>query len=164
MRYAAYGSNLHPLRLANRIASAQLIDIGYLSEWSLRFHKRSVDNSGKCSIRAGSDGVHFAIFEISDEDKLTLDAIEGVGVGYSEISLSIPGCGNCVSYIAKNSHIEDSLQPYDWYKELVLLGARFHGFPDGYLQQIESISTIRDPDPARSAREWQTVALVNPGA
>ena len=164
MLYASYGSNLHPLRLGNRLPSAQLTAVGYLPNWSLCFHKRSKDQSGKCNIRVGSDGVHFAVFEISDEDKVRLDKIEGVGFGYSEISLYIPGCGDCASYTAEESHIDGSLQPYDWYKELVLIGARFHGFPDDYLQRIESIQALRDPDIGRRANEWRTVELIRAGS
>ena len=160
MKYAAYGSNLHPSRLTQRTPSAQLIGPGFLPNWSLCFHKRSKDESGKCSIVAGDTGVHFAVFELSAADKLTLDSIEGVGVGYAEILLGIPGCGDCVSYIAEASHVDDTLQPYDWYKELVLEGMRFHGFPGHYLTPVESIAALGDPDPDRSARNWQTVELV----
>jgi len=164
MQYAAYGSNLHPLRLSDRISSAQLITTGYLPNWSLRFHKRSHDESGKCNILNGGDGVHLAIFEINTKDKLTLDKIEGVGVGYSEISLCIPDFGDCVSYIAEESHIDDSLQPYDWYKELVLIGARFHSFPDDYLKRIESIRAVHDPDSRRRFKEWKTVEFIKAGS
>lgn len=163
MRYAAYGSNLHPLRLADRIPSAQFTATSYLPNWSLCFHKRSKDHSGKCNILAGDDGVHFAIYEISDLDRITLGKIEGVGFGYSEISLNLPNVGDCFSYIAEESHIDDSLRPYDWYKEFVLAGAQFHGFPDQYLQCIESIRTLCDPDSDRRAREWETVEMVRAG-
>lgn len=109
MRYAAYGSNLHPQQLNNRILPAQLITTGFLPNWSLHFHKRSDDESGKGNILVGDDGVHFAIFEISARDKLTLDEIEGVG--YSDIVLCIPDIGDCVSYVAEESHIDNSLLP-----------------------------------------------------
>ncbi|MBT8067867.1 MAG: gamma-glutamylcyclotransferase [Gammaproteobacteria bacterium] len=160
MKYAAYGSNLHPSRLTERIPSAQLVGSGFLPSWSLCFHKRSQDDSGKCSIVAGGAGVHFAVFELTAADKQTLDNIEGVGVGYSEIMLSIPGFGDCVSYIAEASHVDDTLQPYDWYKELVLEGMRFHGFPGHYVRPVESITALGDPDPERSAKNWETVELV----
>lgn len=160
MNYAAYGSNLHPLRLTERTPSAQLLGTGFLPDWSLRFHKRSKDESGKCSIVAGDTGVHFAVFELSASDKLTLDSIEGVGVGYSEILLRIPDYGDCVSYIAEDSHVDDALQPYDWYKELVLEGMRFHDFPHHYRVPIELIAALADPDSVRSARNWRTVELV----
>ncbi len=153
--YAAYGSNLHPRRLLERISSARLITTALLPDWALYFHKRGDDKSAKCSILAGGDGVHCAIFEISTEDRLTLDRIEGVG--YSEIVLDIPNVGNCVSYIAEKSYIDDSLLPYDWYQELVLAGARLHGFPDAYLQLIDSKQACSDPDPERSIAMWKTV-------
>lgn len=160
MRYAAYGSNLHPLRLGKRLSSAQLITTALLPRWSLHFHKRGNDKSAKCSILAGGSGLHCAVFEISAEDKLVLDRIEGVGFGYSEIMLSIPAVGDCASYIAEESHIDDSLLPYDWYHELVLLGAHAHGFPGDYLKRIKSRSALRDPDPDRRTEQWKTVEMI----
>ena len=164
MLYAAYGSNLHPVRLADRISSAQLVSAAWLPHWSLYFHKRGKDESGKCNILIGDDGVHFAVFEISAEDKLALDKIEGLGKGYCEISLSIPGIGTCVSYVAEESYIDDFLRPYDWYKELVMAGAKFHGFPDHYLQAIEFVQALRDPDSERRVNQWEMVEMVKAGS
>ena len=107
--------------------------------------------------------MHLAVFEISLADKRKLDRIEGVGVGYAEISLGIPELGECASYAATESYIDDSLKPYDWYKELVLFGARFHGFPDDYLDQIESVPAVDDPNPDRRLKEWKTVELIRNG-
>lgn len=160
VRYAAYGSNLHPLRLGKRLSSARLITTGVLPGWSLYFHKRGKDKSAKCSILAGGGGVYCAIFEITAADKSILDGIEGVGFGYSEIMLSIPGVGRCYSYVAEESHIDDSLLPYDWYHELVLIGARTHGFPDDYLKRIESRQALRDPDPNRRTENWKTIKMI----
>jgi len=163
MWYAAYGSNLHPIRLSERIASAQLVTTSFLPNWSLQFHKRSNDGSGKCSILSGGNGIHVAVFDISAADKLVLDRIEGLGVGYSETLLSIPGIGPCVSYVAEQSHIDDSLVAYDWYKELVLLGARVHGFPDSYLDRINSVPARQDPNPDRRVDSWKIVELIKSG-
>lgn len=159
MLYAAYGSNLHPVRLTRRIPSATFVATAFLPRWSLHFHKRSKDSSGKCNIVRGSNGVHVAIFEVSIEDKRTLDGIEGVGFGYAEALLQVPGVGECHTYVAEESHVDEALLPYDWYRAMVLGGARFHGFPRDYLQVIESIGAWPDPDAARSAREWRTVDL-----
>lgn len=163
MLYAAYGSNLHPLRLTARISSAQLMGTSFLPGWSLHFHKRGGDGSAKCSILPDGDGVHVAVFDVGPRDKLELDRIEGVGFGYSEILLSVPNFGDCASYIAAESHIEASLEPYDWYKEFVLLGARTHGFPNDYLHLIDSLPASRDPDLSRRVRQWKTVELVKVG-
>jgi len=163
MHYAAYGSNLHPLRLTERIASARLVTTGFLPNWSLHFNKRSKDKSGKCTIRSGGAGVHVALFDMSAEDKLVLDKIEGLGNGYSEVEFSLPCVGECTAYVAAESHIDDSLMPYDWYKELVLLGGRSHGFPNDYLSRIDALPACQDPDRDRRVKGWQTVELVRAG-
>ena len=154
MSYAAYGSNLHPFRLISRTPGARLLGNARLPDWSLRFDKRSRDESGKCTIHPGGDGVHFAIFEMSADDKRVLDGIEGLGDGYEHVVLDIPGFGDCFSYIAQSAFIDESLLPYDWYKALVHAGARFHGFPDGYRRRIEAVPSRPDPDPERRASQW----------
>ena len=164
MRYAAYGSNLHPLRLSKRISSAKLLGTSFLPDWSLRFHKRSLDASGKCNIVSGGCGIHIAIYDISIADKITLDKIEGLGSGYVEISLAVPSVGECKSYVAEGSFIDNSLAPYDWYKELVLVGARVHGFPVEYVDEIDAVMARQDPDPRRSAHRWTTVEMIRAGA
>lgn len=163
MLYAAYGSNLHPRRLTQRIASARLITTTFLPDWSLHFHKKSQDGSAKCNILRGDNGVHVAIYDITAEDKLVLDRIEGAGVGYSSASLSIPGLGDCTTYTAQPSHIDNSLAPYDWYKELVMMGARAHGFPDNYLACIASTVAHPDPDANRRRQSWGIVDWVKSG-
>lgn len=155
MLYAAYGSNLHPRRLGRRISSAEFVGTSFLSDWSLHFHKRGADGSGKGNVLSGGDGVHVAIFEISVDDKHILDGIEGVG--YTAAVLEVPAFGDCVSYIAEESHIDGTLEPYDWYKQLVLIGARAHGFPASYLNRIDSIATCHDPDSERRNKQLETL-------
>ncbi len=125
-----------------------------MPEWSLNFHKRSKDASGKCTIHRGVGDVHFAIYTMSVEDKIILDNIEGLGDGYDEITLNIPDIGPCFSYIAQSAFVDKSLVPYDWYKALVLAGAKFHGFPASYVRQVDATPAIRDPDPKRAAKHW----------
>lgn len=160
MRYAAYGSNLHAVRLSGRIASAQLIATAFLPDRDLRFHKRSRDDSGKCNIVIGSEGVHIAVFDISVEDKTTLDRIEGVGAGYVSTDLEVPGIGVCATYVADEKYVDDALVPYDWYRELVLLGARAQRFPQAYLDAIASTPCREDPDTERRALNGRTIEAI----
>lgn len=161
LRYAAYGSNLHPTRLCERVSSASFLGSALLADWSLRFHKASIDGSAKCSISPGSAGVYVAVFDMSCADKDVLDTIEGAGIGYSEITLDVPDYGPCFSYSATESHIDDSLVPYDWYKALVLAGAHAHSFPASYVECIRQVPARRDPDDARNLQMWQVVSRVN---
>ena len=128
--------------------------------WSLKCHKRSKDGSAKFNIVAGGDGVYVAIFEISADDKITLDGIEGVGSGYSTINLSVPGFGDCATYVAEASYVDESLRPYRWYRELAALGARAQCFPRRYRQMIDDVATCEDPDEGRSAANWRIVEAI----
>lgn len=160
IRYAAYGSNLHPLRLRQRIPSAEPVATGFLPDRSLRFHKRSRDESGKCNIVIGSEGVHVAVFDISVEDKTTLDRIEGVGAGYVSTKLEVPDIGVCATYVADEKYIDDALVPYDWYRELVLLGARSRRFPRAYIDAIAAMPCRQDPNAERRAMNGRTIEAI----
>lgn len=157
-QYAAYGSNLHPDRLRKRVSSASLIGAGLLPGYCLRFHKRSSkDGSGKCNILAGGSGVHIAVFELAESDRSRLDQCEGVGYGYGRHTIEVDRFGACSTYIATENFIDDALTPMDWYKEYVLRGARFHGFPREYISALESQTAVADPDEDRARREWQSI-------
>jgi len=162
--YAAYGSNLHPTRLAQRIHSARQIGTGFVPGWSLNCHKRSKDGSAKFNIIAGGHGVYVAIFEISADDKIKLDNIEGVGSGYHTVNLSVPQIGYCTTYVAEDSYVDESLRPYEWYKKLTTLGARVQCFPDAYVQLIDEIPACEDPDKARHATNWRIVEAIESGS
>lgn len=155
--YAAYGSNLHPRRLRERIKSATLRGTGLLRRYTLQFHKRGQDQSAKCGFSDCGQGLHVAVYEMSDADREILDRIEGVGKGYDVDEVSVPGFGRCFTYVAARSHIDELLQPFDWYREMVLLGCRRHAFPAPYCERIAALPVIEDPDPVRRDKNWRTV-------
>jgi len=155
LHYFAYGSNLHPVRLTERVPSAKLVGKVELAHHDLAFHKQSHDGSGKCNLLktgAASDLVHGAIYELDPEHKDVLDQYEGKGFGYMDNSINVHHQGrnySCFTYLAQPSHIVDHLQPYHWYKKLVLMGARYLQFPHSYVSSIESVKSIDDPNENR---------------
>ena len=157
IRYAAYGSNLHPLRLALRIPSSRFLGISYIPGWSLHFHKHSIDGSGKCNIVNSGEGVYVAVYEMNEVDKSYLDAIEGTGKGYHNAYIDVPDFGSCHTYLAAASHICDELTTYDWYREMVLLGCLKHGLSERYTAFVEATKNGSDPDERRSREQWQIV-------
>jgi hypothetical protein len=65
IHYFAYGSNLHPVRLIERVPSANLVGVIGLSKHRLAFQKRSKDGSSKCNLfqtGSASDLVYGAIY------------------------------------------------------------------------------------------------------
>lgn len=157
MRYAAYGSNLHPARLQKRTGPAELLGTAALTDMELRFHKRgNLDGSGKGNIikRTGRT-VHVAVFEVSEPGIQELDKAEGVGSGYEKDLIVVPNFGPCLTYLAQATHIDESLMPFTWYRELVLAGCRYHGFPEDYVHSISSQESVTDPDADRHGRHLQ---------
>ena len=155
IRYFAYGSNLHPLRLMERAPSANLVDVTELRNHCLTFHKKSKDGSSKCNAHrtdSESDVVYGAIYEIDVEHQEKLHHFEGNGYGYVDSQLTLQHRGreySCYTYIAQKTHVVDNLKPYHWYKELVILGARYLRLPDSYILSIESVESVEDHNQQR---------------
>jgi hypothetical protein len=156
----AYGSNLCIERLHARTPSARATLVGTLAGHSLRWHKKSVDGSGKCDAFAtdsGSDLVWGVVYELTREDKIVLDGFEGLGEDYFEKVVSVRSRDgvvvDAIAYSANPLLLEDGLRPWHWYKGFVTTGASQHGFPDDYRRALDAIDAADDPDAARHARE-----------
>ena len=156
--YFAYGSNMSTPRIQRRVESVTVLSTGHLPEHVLRFHKRSVDGSAKCDIehtQHPDDKVYGVIFEIHTSEKAVLDQYEGLGNGYEEkcVSTYLPDGRVIAATTYYATHIDASLQPYHWYKEHVLRGAREHALPDEHIAAIEAIGSIADPNQSNHAAE-----------
>lgn len=160
LRYAAYGSNLHPGRLTRRLTRAKLEGSGFVASHRLTFYKKSVDGSGKCCLLSPGDGVWVAVYTFDRASKALLDDIEGVGRGYEIATLNVPRFGTCYTYAAAPGYVDDRLLPYDWYRDLVILGCDKLGFPADYVQRIKDQPCTPDPDDARAAENRRLVAAL----
>ena len=144
--------------------SARLLGTCLLSGYELKFDKVGMkDGSAKCNVVSGEQGVYLAIFQIQECERSKLDRYEGLGQGYNSIEFETDGFGQCSSYIADSSAVDQSLMPMDWYKEMVLLGSLANKFPGQYVQAIESVSAIRDPDEGRARQQWRIVEELRNG-
>jgi len=158
-KYAAYGFNLHPIRLSDRVPSAKLLGKGILEGKALRFHKRSKDGSGKCNIvDEEKQQVYVAVYEIDESEKPALDNAEGVGYGYRTEEVKAVGFGKCLTYVAEDSYIDDSLKPYTWYKKMLLEGCEKLEIPKAYIDHIRRVDANEDFDQQRQAKNMELVA------
>ena len=152
LKYLAYGSNLHPARLRERVPSARPVGVLGLEGWQLRFNKRGRDGSGKCNIvrsQSPTARVHAAVYEIDPEEKPALDRAEGLGCGYQEMRVAADRHDEAFCYVAAADFIDERLLPYTWYRDYVSIGARFHELPDVYVRAIEVVEAVADPDAER---------------
>ena len=160
--YFAYGSNLHPQRLTNRVSTAVFRGTGFVHGRRLAFHKKGKDNSGKCNAAGAdySERVFGALFVLESSQWPTLCRIEGVGFGYEEFTVSVEtdvGQVSALAFIAQREYVDPTLAPFDWYHAFVSEGARFHGFPDDYTEKIDAVHSVIDVDSNRAANNWSLV-------
>lgn len=156
LNYFAYGSNLHPARLEARIGRCQFQGIALLEQAELHFHKVGIDASGKCDITiqdSTAGGVWGAVYQITTEQKWELDRFESLGQGYEIREVDVltheQNLIRVFTYQAMTAFIDPALHPFDWYHELVLQGARFHGFPAEYLARLQLIERLTDSNAER---------------
>ncbi len=163
--YFAYGSNMLVQRIQaqNRVPGAKVLQKGFLPGYMLRFNKESNDGSSKCNIvPTGNpdDIVYGVVFVLPINQKANLDNAEGLGKGYHEEILEIGtavGPLSAYSYIADQRSTRETLNPYTWYKNFVLEGARQNNLPEEYVKSIEAVEAIIDPDESRSRANYEIV-------
>lgn len=156
----AYGSNLCVERMEVRVSAARVLTTAYLTGHALRFHKRGRDGSAKADAWPTGDRrdvVWGVVYQLSVADKIALDGIEGVGRGYLDHEVEVvTAAGEAMqvrTYRAQKSHVDATLAPFTWYRQMVARGATHHGFPAAYVAAIEAVTAVADPDRARHRRE-----------
>lgn len=163
MRYFAYGSNMCSARLRRRTPSARARGVARLTAHVLRFHKRGRDGSSKCdAYYTGGQGdiVIGVIYDIDDTERPDLDRAEDLGEGYRRDCLTVQtedGAAEAWVYRALPGMIDPSLPPFTWYVRYVLAGASEHAFPSDYVEAIERVAAVADPDEARAALHRRTM-------
>ncbi len=162
IKYFAFGSNMHLARMRDRVPSSEFIAIGTLDNFSLKFHKRSPDGSAKCSISPDTRGIHpvlGVIYRMKSTEKNYLDSCEDVGNGYEVKQLEVlDGKKNhsVFTYCAQEPWIDDNILPYDWYKSLVIEGAKYFDFPKYYIANLKIQDTWLDQNRER-VKEHQRI-------
>ncbi|QDU36524.1 hypothetical protein Mal4_08100 [Maioricimonas rarisocia] len=152
----AYGSNMCRPRMRQRVPSAEIVDVGAIAGFDLRFHKRSVDGSGKADAFATGDDTHVVwgvTWRIDPVHKPILDECESLGVGYDCETVTVrsqaQGRLEALAYLARPEVLDPVLRPYHWYKQLVVTGAAQHALPDEYVALLHMVASIDDPERQR---------------
>lgn len=163
MKYFAYGSNLHPVRLRQRVQAFTVHGVARLDAHVLAFSKRGRDGSGKCTVlpvAQSARAVWGVLYEIDPRFRGVLDEAEGLGAGYEAVPVAVtvgPVVHEAFTYRAQPGFVDPELNPFDWYKALVVEGARRHGLDPRHVAWLESVAATRDPDTGRAERHWAIV-------
>jgi len=163
--YFAYGSNLCRPRLEARIGPAPVVGAAALDRHRLAFHKNGQDGSAKCDAfhtDDENDSLWGAVYQVTLEQRKTLDVVEGVGNGYEVKTVDVvlqKRSIEIILYIAQEHHIDSELVPYDWYHAFVLHGAHSHKLPMNYVNAIRRVSVQPDGDRRRAAENQQILQI-----
>ena len=123
--YFAYGSNMLPERLLERIGKYHTAFPVYLSDYRFVYNKKSCDGTTKANIECIKyEVVHGVCFEIDSDDIAILQK-------YSKDKLT-----SVVTFIS--SSIDETLKPSSEYKGLVLKGASHWHLDKSYVTKYLS--------------------------
>lgn len=161
----AYGSNMLLQKLKVNVPSARKVANACLREYRFAFNKTSKkDGSAKGNIIPtgnSEDTVWGVLFDIQNRDKQALDREEGLGYGYNEIAVSIATIDNkivhALAYIADDSAIQDILLHFDWYRDMVVIGAAHNELPESYIDELKKFPFKADNDEIRRHRKYSII-------
>ncbi len=146
-RIFAYGSNMHPGRMRERLPAAEILGVARLLGHRLVMNKRGRDGSAKANLERDARGqVWGVLWDLSLDERAHLDGFEG---GYERIRVSltrIEGEEVEAEVYVSERRIGEPVA-YDWYKAYLVDAARHHGFPADYLTFLEALPSR--PDPSR---------------
>ncbi len=136
--YFAYGSNMKTARLRGRVPSARALGIARLEERRLLVKKRGADGTAKANIVPSRGGVVWGVlFEIATRDWSRLDRHER-GYVRTRVLVRSPTGYACEAITYVSDRPIDAV-PFDWYRTLLIEGAREHGLPDDYVAHLEAL-------------------------
>lgn len=172
MKYFAYDDKMFSPILRSILPEVRFIGVGQVKGYNLFFHNRDqVDHSGKCNLIKSNDASHTTygvVYEVLPRERHLLDKAQKLGYGNQEITVKVLPVENEVStliepfyaftYVAHKERVFSGLEPFTWYKELVIEGAKEHCLPEVYIKGLEDIEAASDPNVTRAKQYQQFLA------
>ncbi|XP_072941407.1 gamma-glutamylcyclotransferase-like [Epargyreus clarus] len=152
--YFAYGSNLWSFRIHINNPSAEFISIARLDNYRLDFWRYSKFWGGPTATLVATANSHVwgVIWRLNSENMADLDEQEGVHnkiyyETYLKVFTPYMGAFTCRVYVQKINPLprgdNDPIPVEQWpswtYKEVIIIGALEHEFPEYYIQLLEKI-------------------------
>ncbi|MPZ60334.1 MAG: gamma-glutamylcyclotransferase [Propionibacteriales bacterium] len=139
--YAAYGSNLDPVRMSQRCPHSPLRGAGWLTDWRLTFGGEAFGWDGPLAtvVEDPLHQVFVAVYDLTAEDERALDEWEGVDHAfYRKIRVRVQTLdGDRLAWVYVLDAYEGGL-PSASYLGLIADAAEAAGAPDDYVAELRS--------------------------
>jgi len=142
-QYAAYGSNLHPVRMAERAPHSPLAGTGWLRGWRLTFGGEDRGWEGALATVVQDDSpdaaVYVGLYDLTEADARALDDLEGAGLGlYRKLRVRVDTLsGQVVAWLYVLDAYEGGL-PAARYLGMVADAAEAAGAPADYVTELRA--------------------------
>lgn len=135
--YFAYGSNMSAVQMQERCPGAYSLGAAILPNWRFIITTRRTASI----VREPQAQVHGVLWQCTPEHQHSLDRYEGVRIrNYRQRVVSVQSeegrLRNAIVYVGSNRNKGKS-RP-DYLLTAVLPGARQHGLPEAYMDELES--------------------------
>lgn len=133
-----YGTLMDPekaKRIFKRVPKAK---VAFLPGYELAFDKEGM-GKGNPNVKEGGRGVWGVVYEVTEDDIRKLDLISPK---YSRRIVEVLVDGERVKawvYVAKREFVREDLKPDPSCVERMIRGAKFHGLPKDYVEELERL-------------------------
>lgn len=146
LRYFAYGSNMAEEQMSSWCSDYRCLGAARLPDHRLAFVRDSPRwKAGAADVvRHRGREVWGVLYECSAADLASLDRKEGAGpaLGYRRVAVEVELAARrrirAITYVVI-SKAPRELPPLGAYVDLMLAGAREHGFPERYVEELQAL-------------------------
>jgi gamma-glutamylcyclotransferase (GGCT)/AIG2-like uncharacterized protein YtfP len=138
--YFAYGSNMDPRHMQQRVPGARPLGPGRLSGFRLAFTVYSTEwEGGAANLELDPDGhVWGVLWEVPEEEAAGLDAYQGHPTFFRREDVVVDGpAGSVIAWTYRVAHQEGFVRPTDAYVNKMLGAIRMMGLPPEALDMVD---------------------------
>lgn len=146
--YFSYGSNMSPRQMARRCPGARPVGMAVLDHWRFQITTRGSANI----LPARGNRVHGVLWRVELRHLFLLDQWEGVAHGYYQrkrVRVRFDGGAERSAFTYSSTHRADGIPKPSYMESAILVGARFFGFPDDVVAELESWRSLSGIGAAR---------------
>ena len=138
--YFAYGSNMDPAHMAQRVPSARPVGPGRLDGFRLEFNVYSTEWGGGAANLELDEKAHVwgVLWEVPEEASAGLDAFQGHPTFFRREEISVQGPeGPVIAWTYRVAHQKGYVRPTDAYVHRLRSAIRVHGLPPEALEDVD---------------------------